>query len=99
MPKTIIKNHSILDNLTLGNNKLFIKKPRVPVNKNRKLKTSKGGALFTNILAEVKALDHNKTKKIPKKKDFIFIIMGRNQNHQTRWSWFKNYYLGINNIL
>ena len=48
--------------------------PIIPVNKNRIPKINKGGELLTSILAEVKALDQNKIKVNPIKRDFKFMI-------------------------
>tara|TARA_B100000963_G_scaffold285087_1_gene253980 strand:- start:318 stop:476 length:159 start_codon:yes stop_codon:yes gene_type:complete len=51
--------------------------PITPVNKNRIPKINNGGELLTSILAEVKALDQNKIKINPIKRDFKFMIQGR----------------------
>ena len=48
--------------------------PIAPVNKKRIPRTNNGGELLTSILAEVKALDQNKMKINPIKRDFKFII-------------------------
>ena len=65
--------------------------PITPVNKKRIPKISNGGELLTSILAEVKALDQNKTNINPINRDFKFMIYGKLKPKPLiiKWLWFK----------
>ena len=60
--------------MKLSQQKLVVSLQQLPLDKNRIPKINNGGELLTSILAEVNALDQNKTKINPIKRDFKFMI-------------------------